>query len=50
MNKLDELKDLITALQKKEEEKLKRTEEIIWDLEKNLLVQADNIPKIWKIQ
>ena len=36
--------------QKKEEEKLKRTEGIIWDLEKNLLVQADNIPKIWKIQ
>ena len=36
--------------QKKEEEKLKRTEEIIWDLEKNLLVQADNIPEIWKIQ
>ena len=36
--------------QKEEEEKLKRTEEIIWDLEKNLLVQADNIPEIWKIQ
>ncbi|MFR5714274.1 MAG: hypothetical protein ACLUD8_10915 [Clostridium sp.] len=36
--------------QKKEEEKSKRTEGIIWDLEKNLLVQADNIPKIWKIQ
>ena len=36
--------------EKKEEEKSKRTEGIIWDLEKNLLVQADNIPKIWKIQ